>query len=62
MADPISGILGVAAFTIQAVQMSKALLDLVADIRGAPGNIKAIHQEVYAFYNVLFSLNVVLKD
>ena len=34
----------------------------MADIRGAPGNIKAVSKEVHAFYNVLFTLSVVLKD
>lgn len=62
MADPVSLVLGVVAITIQAVQTSKALLDLIADIRGAPGNIKTIHKEVHAFYNVVSSLNIVLKD
>ena len=62
MADPVSLVLGVVALTFQAVQSSKALLELVADIRGAPRNIKAIYKEVYAFYNVISSLNTVLKD
>ena len=62
MADPVSLVLGVLAFTMQAVQSSKALLDLVADIRGAPGNIKAICKEVYAFHDVVFSLDLVMKD
>ncbi len=62
MADPVSLVLGVAAFTFQAVQSSKALLELAGDIRGAPGDIKAIYNEVYAFYHVMFSLNKVLKD
>lgn len=62
MADPVSLVLGVLGFAIQAVQSSKALLELVADIRGAPGNIKAIYKKVYAFYDVVFSLNTVLRD
>lgn len=62
MADPVSLILGVLAFTTQAVQTSKALLGIVADIRDAPGGIKAIYNEVYAFYNVVFTLGIVLKD
>ena len=62
MADLVSLVLGVVAFTTQAVQSTKALIDLIADIRGAPGSIKAICKEVYAFYDVLFSLNTVLKD
>ena len=62
MADPVSLVLGVVALTIQTVQSSKALLELVADIRGAPGNVKAIYKEVYAFYDVVFSLSIVLKD
>ncbi len=62
MADPVSLILGVVAFSFQAVQSSKALLELVADIRDAPVSIKAVYKEVHAFYNVMFSLNNVLKD
>ncbi|KAL9035717.1 MAG: hypothetical protein Q9214_006455, partial [Letrouitia sp. 1 TL-2023] len=62
MADPVSLILGVVTFTTQTVQTTKALLGLVADIRDAPGNIKAIYKEVHAFYDVIFSLNIVLKD
>lgn len=62
MADPVSLILGVVTFTTQTVQTTKALLGLVADIRDASGNIKAIYKEVHAFYNVIFSLSIVLKD
>lgn len=62
MADPVSLILGVVTFTTQTVHTTKALLGLVADIRDAPRNIKAIYKEVHAFYNVILSLNLVLKD
>ena len=62
MAEPVSLILGVLAFTNQAVQSSKALLELVADIRGAPAHIKAIYNEVHAFYDVILSLSIVLQD
>lgn len=62
MADPVSLVLGVAALTIQVVQTSKALLELVADIRDAPANIKAVTKEVYAFYSVVLSLSSALKD
>lgn len=62
MADPVSLVLGVLAFALQAVQSSKALLEILADIRGAPDNIKTIGKEVYAFYDVLSSLNIVLRD
>ena len=62
MADPVSLVLGVAALTIQVVQTSKALLELVADIRDAPANIRAITKEVYAFYSVVLSLSSALKD
>lgn len=62
MADPVSLVLGVVALTIQVVQTSKAVLELVADIRDAPANIKAIYNEVYAFYNVVLSLSSALKD
>lgn len=62
MAEPLSLVLGALPLAIQAVQASKALLGLMADIRGAPGNIKAVSKEVHAFYNVLSALSVVLKD
>ncbi|KAI9756364.1 MAG: hypothetical protein M4579_003868 [Chaenotheca gracillima] len=62
MADPVSLVLGVLAYTMQAVHSSKALLELVADIRGAPGTIRTIYKEVYAFYEVVNSLTVLLKD
>ena len=62
MADPLSLVLGALPLAIQAVQASKALLGFMADIRGAPGNIKTVSKEVHAFYNVLSSLSVVLKD
>ena len=61
MADPVSLVLGVIAFAAQAVQTSKALLELVADIRDAPGSIKAVYNEVYAFHNVVSSLSTALK-
>ena len=62
MVDPLSLVVGALPLAIQAVQASKALLGFLADIRDAPGNIKAVSKEVHAFYNVLSSLNVVLKD
>ena len=62
MADPLSLILGALPLAIHVVHASKALLGFMADIRGAPGKIKAVSKEVHAFYNVLFSLSVVLKD
>ena len=62
MADPVSLVLGVAALTIQVVQTSKALLELVADIRDTPANIKAIYKEVHSFYSVVISLSRALKD
>ena len=62
MAEPISALLGVLAFTNQAVQSSKALLELVVDIRGAPAHIKAISKEVDAFYYVVISLSIALQD
>ena len=62
MADPVSLVLGALPLAIQAIQASKALLGFIADIRGAPGNVKAVNKEVHAFYNVLFSISIVLKD
>lgn len=62
MAEPVSLVLGVLAFSNQAVQSSKALLELVADIRGAPAHIKAIHKEVHAFYDVVLSLSIALQE
>ncbi|KAI9788922.1 MAG: hypothetical protein M1816_006487 [Peltula sp. TS41687] len=62
MAEPASLVIGVVALTVQAVQATKALLALGLDIRGAPGDIKAINKEVHDFYNVIFSLNLALKD
>ena len=62
MAEPISLVLRVLAFTNQAVQSSKALLELVVDIRGAPAHIKAIYKELHAFYDVVLSQDIVLTD
>ena len=62
MADPLSLVLGALPLAIQTFQASKALLGFMADIRGAPGNIKAVSKEVHAFYNILSSLSFVLKD
>ena len=62
MAEPLSLVLGALPLAIQAVQASKTLLGFMADIRRAPGNIKAVSKEVHAFYNVLSSLSVVLKE
>ena len=62
MAEVVSAVLGVLAFTNQAVQSSKALLELVVDIRGAPTHIKAISNEVHAFYDVVLSLSIALQD
>ena len=62
MAEPISFILGVLALTNQAEQSSKALLDLVADIRGAAAHLKAISVEVLAFCELVFSLSIALQE
>ncbi|KAL8863937.1 MAG: hypothetical protein Q9174_007507 [Haloplaca sp. 1 TL-2023] len=60
--DPLSIIAGVLGITTAAVQSSKALFELIDGIRSAPDEIKNISQDIHAFYNILYSLEVSLRD
>ena len=62
MADPLSIIASVVGTATAVVQSAKALFELVDDIKGGPQEIKSISQDARAFYAVVFSLNVALKE
>ena len=60
--DPLSIIAGVASIATAAIQSSKALYELVDDIKGGPEEIKSISRDAQAFYSVIFSLRLALAD
>ena len=62
MTDPFSIIAGVLGIATAAIRSSKALIELVDDIRGGPEEIKAVSRDVHAFYSIIIALNATLKD
>ncbi|KAL9626364.1 MAG: hypothetical protein Q9164_007892, partial [Protoblastenia rupestris] len=62
MTDPFSIIAGVVGIATVAIRSSKALIELVDDIKGGPEEIKAVSRDVHAFYSIIIALNATLKD
>jgi hypothetical protein len=62
MTDPLSIIAGVIGITAAAITSSKAFFELVNDIKGVPEEIRSVSRDVHAFYSIIFSLNVTLKE
>ena len=62
MADPLSIFASVLALASAAVQSSKAIFELVDDIREGPEEIRSISRDAHSFYSVVFSLNAALGD
>ncbi|ERF68059.1 hypothetical protein EPUS_09411 [Endocarpon pusillum Z07020] len=62
MADPFSIIAGVLGITAAVIQSSKIFLELVNDIRRCPEEVKSVSKDVHAFYAIISSLNVTLRE
>lgn len=62
MADPLSIFASVLAIASTVIQSSKALFELVDDIREGPEEIRSISRDAHSFYSVVFSLNTTLGD
>ena len=62
MADPFSIIAGVLSIATVVVQSSQALSVLINNVKSAPGEIKAVAQDVHAFRSVVSSLKVTLEQ
>lgn len=62
MADPLSIIASVISIATVAVHSSKALSKLIDNVQGAPGAIKAVASDVYAFQSIVSSLRIALED
>ncbi|KAL8649382.1 MAG: hypothetical protein Q9226_005596 [Calogaya cf. arnoldii] len=60
--DPLSIIAGVVGISAAAAQASKSLYEIVDGIRSAPDEIKNISRDTRAFYSILYSLELSLKD
>ena len=60
--DPLSTIAGVAGISAAAMQSVKSLFDLVDSVKGATEEMRAVSRDVHAFYSIVFSLNVTLKE
>lgn len=61
-ADPLSIIASVLGIASTAVQSSKALFELVSDIREGRKEIRAVSKYVYEFYNLVSSLFALLDE
>lgn len=60
--DPLSIIAGVLGISAVAAQSSKRLYEMIDGIRSAPDEIKNISRDTRAFYSILYSLEISLKD
>ena len=64
--DPVTGVAGIVSgtigFTRLALEASKVLLDLVNDIRKAPTEIRSVSKDIHAFYSIVFSLDIALRE
>ncbi|KAL8746481.1 MAG: hypothetical protein Q9184_007742 [Pyrenodesmia sp. 2 TL-2023] len=60
--DPLSIIAGVLGISAAAAQASKSLYEMIEGIRSAPDEIKNISRDNRAFYSILYSLEIALKD
>ncbi|KAL8760314.1 MAG: hypothetical protein Q9199_000096 [Rusavskia elegans] len=60
--DPLSIIAGVLGISAVAAQSSKCLYEMIDGIRSAPDEIKNISRDTRAFYSILHSLEISLKD
>ncbi|KAL8844430.1 MAG: hypothetical protein Q9176_001340 [Flavoplaca citrina] len=60
--DPISIIAGVLGISAVTAQSSKRLYEMIDGIRSAPDEIKNISRDTRAFYSILYSLEISLKD
>ncbi|KAL9620189.1 MAG: hypothetical protein Q9204_008234, partial [Flavoplaca sp. TL-2023a] len=60
--DPISIIAGVLGISAVTAQSSKRLYEMIDGIRSAPDKIKKISRDTRAFYSILYSLEISLKD
>ena len=62
MADPLSIVASVLAIATAAVQSSKALFELVDDIRGGHEEIKSISKDAHSFHSIIHSFSITLKN
>ncbi|KAL9032661.1 MAG: hypothetical protein Q9180_006375, partial [Flavoplaca navasiana] len=60
--DPLSIIAGVLGISAVTAQSSKRLCEMIDGIRSAPDEIKNISRDTHAFYSILHSLEISLKD
>ncbi|KAI4145852.1 MAG: hypothetical protein LQ341_002241 [Variospora aurantia] len=60
--DPLSITAGVLGISAAAAQASKSLYEMIEGIRSAPDEIKNISRDNRAFYSILYSLEIALKD
>jgi Fungal N-terminal domain of STAND proteins len=62
MADPFSIIAGVLGITTAVIQSSEVFLELVNDIRSGAEEVKAVSEDVHAFYAIVSSLHATLRE
>lgn len=60
--DPLSIIASVLGISAVTAQSSKGLYEMIDGIRSAPDEIKNISRDTRAFYSILYSLEISLKD
>lgn len=62
MPDPATIIATVIPIAGAAIQSSKALFELVDDLRGGPEEIQSISTDAHSFYSIINSLKALLED
>ena len=60
--DPLSVIASIVSIATVAICSSKALFELVDDVKGGWEEVKIISRDAHAFYSVVFSLQLALED
>lgn len=60
--DPFSIVVGVLGTAVATAEAAKALYELVDGVRHAPDEIIVISKDTHAFYNIVYSLEMSLKN
>ncbi|KAL9124896.1 MAG: hypothetical protein Q9217_005824 [Psora testacea] len=60
--DPLSVIAGIAGIATAFLSTSKCLFELLDEVKNSPEEIKSLSRDAHAFYSVIFSLQLALKE
>ena len=62
MADPLSAIAGVIGILSSLVTLATPILNIVHNIKRAPGEIQNLSRDISAFFSVVHTLDVALRE